>query len=205
MSDATLTALRRLVDERFGGVLKRGKHPKNGKCCALECLSVLRGIPWTDDPEELRTFDLRNLNDIYVSDYIRAEYLLPVMAAYNGSLDWPAERQAAVAAALVVGVVNVLIADLLGLPDKIRRVCREARNCREAQASVSSGLHESVMHSALLAASMAASMTASAAVSARLSAGAAAQSALTARSVRERERIFIAACQVWLDAAKAGN
>lgn len=183
-ANPTLTALRRLLKKRFKGVLTMGSHQENGECCALEAISVLRGLPWTDDPQRVRSFDLRPLNDMDVPDEVRTKHLLPVLAAYDGSLDWPTERQQAVATALVIGVVNVLIAKLAGLPAEIANACLEATTKEQAAAS----------------ASAAAWSAARSAAAASAAASAAAWSA--AESAAARERVFIAACKVWMDAAR---
>lgn len=58
--------LQSILDSRFGGVLKLGKHREDGEACALELLSAVRADDWTDNPEVVRCFDLRPLNDIPV-------------------------------------------------------------------------------------------------------------------------------------------
>ena len=227
MADTTLTALRRLVKTRFKGVLKAGKHKEDGEACALECLSVLRGVPWTDDPGAVRSFDLRPLNDLPVSDEVRTKHLLPIIAAYDGSLDWPKDRQQAVATALAIGTVNVLIAELAGLPAEIAKACREATSLKGAESAAWAAwaaraaawaAAESAESAALAAraAAWAAESAAWAAESAAWAARAAARAAESAewaaraasRAARAAEsaaleRVFIAACKVWMDAAKA--
>ena len=128
--------IQELLTSRFEGKLFPGKHrPGSTVCCALELLSVHRGIPWTDSPSAVRCFDLRPLNDIPVGPVTRAGLMLPVLVAYDGSRDWEPERQRAVAERLVILTVNRLIGDLPGLPADIREACRAARDVPEAEAA----------------------------------------------------------------------
>jgi len=182
-----LVSLKALLDSRFGGVLKAGSHEQDGEACALELLSVARGVEWTDSPVSVRSFDLRRLNDIAVSDEVRTECLLPVIAAYDGSLDWPERRQRAVVDRLVVLLVQRIVAELPRLDDRVREQCRGVKTraqTRDAAAYADAD--------AAAAAAYAAAAAADAAAAAAYAAAAAA-----------RERVFRTACQVWLDAVAA--
>ena len=132
-----LTMLQAVLDARFHGVLTQGQHPdpEDSHACALELLSVVQGKPWTDDPETVRTFDVRALNDLEVPDAVRTTHFLPVLAAYAGSLDWPLERQQRVVARLVILTVQRLIAELPSLPEDLRSRCRRAATVEEARAA----------------------------------------------------------------------
>ena len=131
----TLQKLRTLLRKRFGGVLESGGHEENGKACALELMSVYRGIPWTDKPQSVRSFDLRPLNDIAVSNEARTKHLLPVIAAYEGSLDWPVERLKRVVDRLVILTTQRIISDLPDTPKDLCEQCKSAdtlEKCRSA-------------------------------------------------------------------------
>ena len=160
--------------------LSAGAHNPDGQACALEYLSVARGIDWTDAPEKVRCFDLRLINDISVSDALRTEHLMPVLMAYDGSLDWPMERQQRVVERIIILTVQRLVADLPGLPDTIREQCRKATTLTEA--------------------AEAARAAAGAAWAASWAAWAASWAAWAA--IASQEKVFIVACQVWLDAVK---
>lgn len=130
----TLRRLRSILKTRFGGLIKAGKHTEDGECCVLELVSVAKGLPWTDDPQAVRSFDLRPLNDIPVSDELRAEWMPRLIVAYDGSLDWPDERRKEVAGKIVIGVVQKIIAELPSLPDAVREQCRKASTLSGAYA-----------------------------------------------------------------------
>ena len=128
--------MKEILDARFGGRLLAGTHAQDGGgVCALELMAVARGLPWTSDPEAVRSLDISPINDIMVSGELRTEHILPVMAAYDGSLDWPDERQKAVVRKLVIGVVQQIISALPGLDPEISRKCREADDLATAQAA----------------------------------------------------------------------
>ena len=96
MRALSVEALQTFLDERFGGTLQSGNHASDHRACALEALAAWQGLDWTDSPYKTRTFDLRPINDMKVSEEVRTKYLLPVLVAYAGSLDWPIPRQQAV-------------------------------------------------------------------------------------------------------------
>ncbi len=127
-SDAVLSErkLRSLLKSRFGGVLTSGAHTENGEACALEAISVARGIAWTDDPKAVGMPDLRPINDIDVPDALRTKHLIPVLAAYSGWGEWSEERRVAVMSRVVIFTVNRLVAELPGLPVDVADKCRNA-------------------------------------------------------------------------------
>ena len=103
--------------KKFGGVLKSGKHSaESGECCALELLAEDMGLGHTDSPSDTRTWDLRALNDMNVPDDVRTEHLLPVLAAYAGSMDWPIERQREVSEKVMIGIFCKIIAKYIDEP-----------------------------------------------------------------------------------------
>jgi len=138
MQITLLDRLEQLLANRFHGELKAGKHEANGECCALELLSAAREIPWTDSPFSVRCWDLRPLNDIAVSDDVRREYLLPVIAAYDGSMDWPLTRQQEVASRLAIGTVNRIVSALPILPPEVSAACATAADLWSAESAARS-------------------------------------------------------------------
>lgn len=185
--------LKELLDARFGGVLKKGSHNPNVDCCALELVSVSLGIPWTDSPNRTRTFDLRPINDIGVSDQIRTKHLLPVLEMYVGSLDWPEKRQKEVVSKLAVLTVQRIIGQLPDLSEKIREQCRQADTLQKAAAAAYAAY-------AYAYASASAANAAYAAASAYAVAYAAYAAHASAKAVTES--IFIETCQIWLEAVQ---
>jgi hypothetical protein len=83
------------IKRQYNGELKTGLHDAgSGAACGLEALSQYQGDPWTDDPQTLRCFDIRKLNDApWESDAQRAKYVALVIDAIRGSLDWSSWRQ----------------------------------------------------------------------------------------------------------------
>jgi len=130
----TVSALKEVLQEKFNGVLGYGWHPVDGQeCCALELLSLVEGLPMTDCPEVVRTFDLRPLNDTNVPDQIRTKGLLPVIARYAGSLDWPVFRQRQVAERLFIGTVNHLVSRAPNLKPAVSLQCKKAATFEAAK------------------------------------------------------------------------
>ncbi|MGI0034291.1 MAG: hypothetical protein ACRD98_00285 [Nitrososphaera sp.] len=126
MKHCTLTTFNSVLEERYGGLIASGKHREgNNEACALEIQSVCLGIDFTDDPDTLRTWDLRVINDMHVSRELRAKWMPPLVAAYAGCLDWPIERQVRVAFGIAIRTVQRLISELPYLSDKLRTRCRE--------------------------------------------------------------------------------
>ena len=243
--------LQRLLDKKFGGVLRESDHKSGtGRANGLELLSVARGLTWTAAPEKVRCFDLSALNNIQVSPEARTKHMLAVLAAYDGSLDWSVERKQRVAERLAVLVVQRIVAGLPGLAASTRKRCREARTLAEAATAASAASAESQSAggpeakespaSALWAAKAAsaasvalaktAAETAASAASVALAQRAALESAESAHaavlatteaartaasaevkaakanatgesSMAARERIFIVACALFLEAA----
>jgi len=146
----TLASASDLLARRFGGRIMAGKHFEGGECCVLELASALRGRPWTDDPYEVGTWDLRPLNDCEVDDATRTAGMLPVLVAYDGCRRWPPKRQAAVASRLAVLTVRRLVAELPGLPPEIARRCRSAETVREARDGAAAA-HAAAAHAAAAA------------------------------------------------------
>ena len=140
----TPASLQHLLDQRFGGVLhESGQKEKSGRAGALELLSVARGVSWSAAPEKVRCFDLSALNNIQVSPEIRTKHLLPVLAAYDGSLDWSVKRKQRVAERLALLTVRRLVAGLPGLSAACRKRCRDARTLAEATKAASAASAES--------------------------------------------------------------
>ena len=194
--------LNSLINDRFHGHLKAGKHESNGECCALELLSVARDLPWTDDPDTVRCWDLRSLNDIDVPDDVRREYLLPVIAAYDGSMDWPKDRQCEVASRLAILTINRLVSGLPGLPANIAARCKGATDLSSARsAAAAAAAAAEVVAAAAAAAARSVAAAWSSEVAAAWSSEVAAEAAAAA-AAEARVKIFTLACGVWLDALK---
>ena len=132
-----------LLDKQFGGVLRDLPHSAgSGQASAMELLSVYRGVPWTASAEDVHCFDLSPLNKISVSPETRTRHLLPVLAAYDGSLDWPIQRKQRLAERLALLTVQRIVAALPGLPESTRKLCREARTLADAAAAAASASAE---------------------------------------------------------------
>jgi hypothetical protein len=125
-----------LLDNKFGGVLRESSNPEDsGQADAMELLSVSRGVPWTSSPDQVHCFDLSPLYKIQVSPETRTKHFLPVLAAYDGSLDWPIQRKQRVAERLAILTVQRLVSELPGVPEACRNACREAHTLAEAAAA----------------------------------------------------------------------
>jgi|CXWL01.1.fsa_nt_gi hypothetical protein len=189
MSRVTIEQLQNVLNN-YGGQLAKGSHANTqNACCALELLSLVRGHEYTDNPQTLRIFDLRNLNDIDVSDELRTKYMLPVVAAYAGSLDWPIERQKHVVHRIVILTVQRIISQLPGLSEEIKKQCETATTLELAYAAANTIRY-------------AADAAADAADAARAAADAAANAARAAAAYSAREKMFIIACELWIEAIK---
>jgi hypothetical protein len=208
METITLETLENLLATRFHGVLKIGRHEANGECCALELLSVAQGLEWTDDPEVVRTFDLRPLNDIHVTNAVRTQHLLPVVTAYAGSLDWPLAVQRRVVNRLLVETVRQLLSNLPNLTEAVRAQCINASTAADARlaAAAVARVVEAKVEVAAVVWSVAVVLERS--VAADALAAAAAMVARMVEAVAEEveavrmgvEAVFIAACKIWLEA-----
>ena len=202
-----------LLDKQFGGTLRDTPHPAGaGKANAMELLSVYRGIPWTGSPEDVHCFDLSPLNKIQVSPEMRTQHLLPVLAAFDGSLDWPIQRKQRLAERLALLVVQRIVSALPGLPDSTRKLCREAANLAEAavaaanasaaaQTAAGAELRESPA-SALWAAKAAKAASVALAKTAADAAASAATVALALRAMQESAKSVKAAVLAAAEAAR---
>jgi len=163
--------------------LSRGSHTRDqvaaGEFCALEAVNHCRsqGRDTSDSPAAAQLPDFRPLNDAFSTPAAAAEHLGPVLIAYWDWQTWTFGRRLAVIERVVIRTVNVLIAELPGLPADAAAACRSAKTLGEAEAAASAA-------SAAFAASYAASDAASAA----------------SRSA-SRDRVLAGACKIWLEAA----
>jgi hypothetical protein len=121
-----MMTLTEFVKLRFGGKLAAGKHEPDGAACGLEALSQYQSQPWTDSPQAIGCYDVRRMNDVNVSELVRAECLLPVLEGYQESRRWPIERQKQVTSRLAILTVQRLIPLIDWLPDSIKDQCRYA-------------------------------------------------------------------------------
>jgi len=194
----TLESVSELIRTRFGGRVVAGKHPFDGEGCLHEIESAALGIAWTDEPQLTRSFDRRPLNDIDVPGTLRAEYAARLIVAYQGSLDWPIERQVRVAERLAIWTIQRVVSELPGLPKAIQELCRAADDLSAAKKAADEA--EAVAWVAAEVAAVAAVRAArGAARAATWAAGAAAAEA--ADGAEARERIFRLNCELWLAAA----
>ena len=76
------------------GVLTKGIHlPGSGDACALEAWSEYIGVPRTDDPVTLRTWDIRPFDEMpWMTNEARTGALVELTAAMAGSRDWTSAR-----------------------------------------------------------------------------------------------------------------
>jgi hypothetical protein len=212
----TVESLQALLEKRFGGLLYAGRHASTeNAACILELGSKAIGAPWTDNPQMLNTWDMRLINDIAVSPKLRTPWMLRVYAAYQDCRSWPIERQQAVATAIVIGTVRRVIAELPGLTDEVRAQCRavttmdEARIAARTSAAAARTLAAAARtvanaEDAVHAARSAADAARSAAHAAHAARSAARSAAWAAGGVSStNEAVFIAACEVWLEAVQS--
>lgn len=181
-----------ILKNRFGGMLHDGAHPYEESACALELLSVVQGQPWSGDPAQVRCFDLRWLNDTHVSPSVRAANILPVLVAYQGSLDWPMERQQRVVERLEWFTVERLLPAFPKTKQAVIHACRTSDTLSAANraAWVSAWAAE------------AATLAREAAGRAAEAAGFSADEAIHAGDIAG-EDLFVEACTLWLHAATA--
>lgn len=125
-----------LLQSRFHGTIKAGKHKENSDCCILEYASVCRGIPWTDDPEQLRCFDIRQINDAcWPNDELRTEWMIKLYDAIEGSLDWPIEVQKKFILQITIETMRQLISNLPGLPHEVVKMCKAVQTLKDVIAA----------------------------------------------------------------------
>ncbi len=203
-----------LLDKQFGGTLSESAHAQgSGRANAMELLSVARGLPWSASAEEVRCFDLSPLQKIQVSPETRTKHLLPVLAGFDGSLDWPIQRKQRVAERLALLTVQRLIADLPSLPDSCRKRCREASTLAEAATAAAAASAEAQSASgpdarespasALWAAKAAKAASVALAKTAAESAASAASVALAQRAMQESAKSVQSAILAAAEAARA--
>ena len=161
-----LTEFREVIGARFHGELGSGSHSPDGAACALEAYSQAMGLEWTDNPSILRIWDVRPINDIDVPAKLRAERMPPLIVAYQGCMDWPAQRKNRTIMRIVIGTVNRIIADLPGLQVEIAALCRSARTLHEAEAAAESAAESASAREAAWAAASAARASAARAAAA---------------------------------------
>jgi hypothetical protein len=215
MKKLTMKTMTRVLNERFGGLLSFGPHLEGGEGCINEVGSAAKGLPWTDSPAILRCWDFRSINDMNVSREVRAKYLPKVFVAYDGSMDWPLERQLAVSRKLVILTIQRLIAEIPGLSEAAREQCRQANTLEQAARAVRAAevvvtaweVVKTTKEAVRMAreASRAVTGKAVAVKTAKLAVKTAKLAAVAAGSmaaVAATEEIFIQVCEIWLEAAK---
>ena len=197
-----------ILAAKFNGVIKLGKHDNystrdgSHECCVLELYSIVLNKSWTDDPNILRIFDIRAINDINVPDSLRTEWMLKLLCAYEGSLDWPGKKQKEVVSKIVILTINRLISNLPGLDENIRNKCKNAKTLEEAKFAAAAAAYAAAADYAAdyAAASAAADYAAASATDYAIDFAAAAAVA-AADYVANKEEIFVEICKLWLEAA----
>ena len=130
------------VAERFGGVLCKGVHSPGGQACVLEAWNCYQGHRWSDLPEEAGCYDLRPLNDMDVPNAVRTSWMLKLMQAYAGSLEWPLSRQVAVVAHIACLTVQRLAGTLPGVSYTLRQRCERVQTLTDAVSAAAEVLAE---------------------------------------------------------------
>lgn len=134
---AVETPIRRVVRERFGGVLTVGKHSPDGEACALEARSVAMGIKWTDSPTTTRFPDIRALNDAaWPSDEARTAGMLDLMDALWDWPDWTNGRRKRFGETIALRLEREIIAPMLrerGMTATEADACAEVTTLNEAE------------------------------------------------------------------------
>ena len=134
--------------DKFGGVLKAGKHTaESGEVCGLELLAEDMGLGHTDSPVDTHTWDLRRLNDMNVPDDVRTEHLLPVLAAYAGSADWSLERQREVSERILLEIFRKVISKYV--PANLRDEWLAVSSIMDAQKACNNLAHDLALDHAL--------------------------------------------------------
>jgi hypothetical protein len=135
---------RQLLDERFGGLLRQGKHKENGIACAVEVRNAARGKAWSDDPGDAP--DTRALNDgPWSSDEARTAAMVPVEEALWDWADWTdAKRQAwaTEVARRTIGEVLAIALRAAGLNDEAGLCEREPTEASARSAEAAAGAAE---------------------------------------------------------------
>ena len=164
-----------LVSERFGGRLSRGQHaPESGRASALEALSVLRGIEWTDDPARLQVSDVHWLNDTFADDTARAVGMRLVAETLLLWPGWTESTRVRFARLVAARVIRDL------LPIHAQAVIPSAHAWRELWDAQRLLLRpeESLSHASLAAAVVA-----------------------EAQPESQRDQLLLATCTIWRDCA----
>jgi hypothetical protein len=218
------TAFETTLAMRFGGVLRHGKHQPDGQACALEAVSIAKGLTWTDDPRTVGLPDIRAINDAYRDDAPRTRDLVPVIEAYWDWATWSPARRRAVMDRIVIETVRQLIAELHMLPDAVRAQCRAVTTRQEAATAAAAARADAALaaadaalaaadasdaaraaaYAAAAAARVAAYAAYAAAAAARVAAYAAAAAAAAAR-VADAHTVLRRACALWIMAAESGR
>ena len=147
------------VADRFGGVLKAGKHCEDGEACALEAAAIARGCNWTDDPARVGLPDLRRINDSrWASDGERTEHIVPVIVALWDWPRWTTARRIAWAKEVALRTIREvlpIVLELRGFNDEAA-ACRAATDLVLARAAASAAMQKTAADAAAAAAADAA-------------------------------------------------
>jgi hypothetical protein len=211
-----------ILETRFGGVIKSGKHNENGECCIFEYASVLKGISWTDLPQLIRCVDIRPLNDArWSSDELRTEWMIKVYDALEGSLDWPKDKLQTWITNVIISLVKEIISELPGLNIQIKKQCKVVTNLREA-AGAARAVRTAYAATAVAAAAAADAADAAYAATAVAAAAAAADAYARAAAYADTayaaadaaayadayavvasDKVLIKCCQIWINSVQS--
>jgi len=208
MTEIRVSEYRRIINERFGGVLRHGSHKPDGEACALEAESIARGREWSDDPVTMP--DLRPLNDgPWSSDQARTDALVPVVEALWDWAEWPEARRLAWVEGVVIETVRQIIAELPELTDDVRARCRavrtldDAAKAAEAAAKAAAAAAEAAEAAAEAAAWAAAKAAAAKAAAAKAEAAKAEAAKAAKAAAAKAAAAKAAAAWAWAAAAEA--
>ena len=173
--------LHEVIDARFGGVLRHGKHEEDGQACALEAVSVARGVKWTDAPRLVGMPDLRPINDgRWSSDEARTEALVPVLIALWDWPDWSDARRQAWAERIVLRTVREVLPLAMTRWPEHAAACVAAETLQQAKAGAGA---------------------AAAAVAGVAAVAADAAEARAADAAARAESVLRLACRIWAEEA----
>ena len=218
----SIEKLQQVLNNLDGGVLYAGKHtPNDHQFCALELVTVARGLALSDSPSKAAMPDIRPLNDAsWRNNEARTAALLPLIASLSDWNDWTFTQQQTFIEAVVRNTVRQIIATLPNLPTRIVLQCQTATTmveCRIAAYAAASAVYAvyaadaaaRAADAAARAAGAAANAAASAAASAAARAANAADAADAARAARAAnaaaDAVLDTAVSIWINAAKANS
>jgi hypothetical protein len=107
---------RQVLNAHFSGRLSTGVHaPGDGAASPIEAVSVARDLPWSDNPWDVGLPDVRPLSNggPWSSDEEMTGAVAPVIEALWDWAEWPADRRAAFAEAVVLRTIREVLSGVL--------------------------------------------------------------------------------------------